>query len=138
MNKTFHLSVRTPEAEVISREVNSIKVGTEDGPMVVLPHHASLTGSIPFSRLFIREPDSEKEYLLRSGIIFVSVENNSTRILCYSCQEVKDVEYKTAKEYLDFIEEKLKAGADLNDYQLKFLANEKIAMVQQIKVIEKK
>lgn len=137
MTKTFHLSVRTLETEAISREVNSIKVGTEKGPMVVLPRHASLTGSVPFSRLFVRDATSEKEYLVRNGIIFVSLENNSTQILCYSCQEVKDMEYKSAREYLDFIEAKLQAGENLNDYQLKYLANEKIAMVQQIKVMGK-
>jgi|CXWL01.1.fsa_nt_gi F0F1-type ATP synthase epsilon subunit len=138
MNKTFHLSVRTPESEILSQEVVSIKIGTDKGPMVVLPHHASLSGSVSFSRFFVREANAEREYLVRNGIIFVSLETNTTSILCYSCQEVKDIEYKTASEYLTFIEEKLKAGADLNDYQLKFLANEKIAMVQQMKLLEKK
>lgn len=137
MSKTFHLSVRTLDSEAISRDVTSLKVSTEKGPMVVLPRHASLTGSVPFSRLFVRDDSSEREYLIRNGIIFVSLENNSTQILCYSCQEVKDIEYKSAREYLDFIEAKLQAGENLNDYQLKYLANEKIAMVQQMKVMGK-
>lgn len=137
MTKTFHLTVRTLETEVISAEVTSVKVGTEDGPMVIYPGHASLTGSIPFSRLVTRDDSSEKEYLVRNGIVFISLETKSTQILCYSCVETKDIEYKSAREYLDFIEAKLNAGENLNDYQLKYLQNEKIGLVQQMKVMGK-
>ncbi|MDP2691020.1 MAG: hypothetical protein Q8O95_01280 [bacterium] len=137
MADTFHLSVRTPEAEILSQEVNSIKVNTEGGEMEIYPHHASLTGSILFSRLDIRNAQSELQYLVQQGILFFSVEHNSAQLLCYSCKEQKDIEYKTAKHYLEFINEKLAAGADLNDFQIKYLETEKIAMVHQMKVLEK-
>jgi len=138
MNKTFHLSVRTPESEIISKEVNSIKVSTENGPMVVYPRHGSLSGSIEFSRLFIRTEHAETEYLIKNGVIFISVQENSTRIMCFSCQETKDIEYTSAAEYLQYVEERLKAGEDLNDFQLQFLQNEKIAMVKQLKVLKER
>ena|SRR3989304_9911189 len=137
MKKTLHFSLRTPEAEVLTQDVTAIKVATEMGPMLVYPRHASLTGTVSFSRLWVRQEQGEKEYLVRNGIFFVSVETNSASILCYSCQEIKDIGYKTASEYLSFIETKLKEGADLNEYQLKFLKNEKIAMVQQIEMLGK-
>lgn len=137
MKKTIHLTVRTPEAEILSQPATIIKAATEDGPMIIYPQHASLTGSILFSRLVVGDEHSEKEYLMRNGVIFISVDTKSVNILCYSCQEIKDIEYKTAKEYLEFVEVKLKEGADLNEYQLKFLENEKIAMVQQLRVLEK-
>lgn len=133
MTKTFQLSVRTPEAEIVSQAVESVKVSTENGPMVIYPHHASLSGTIPFSRLFVRAEKGETEYLVKNGVIFISVETNETRILCYSCQETKDIEYQSAAEYLAYVEEQLKAGANLNDFQIKFLENEKIAMVKQMK-----
>lgn len=70
---------------------------------------------------------------MKNGVIFISVESNETRILCYSCQETKDVEYQSAAEYLTYVEEQLKNGADLNQFQIQFLENEKIAMVKQMK-----
>ncbi len=135
--KTFHLSVRTPESEVISSEVNSLKVATELGMMVVYPHHGSLTGSISFSRFFVRKDNAttEIEYLMQKGLIFISVETNSVQILCASCKELKEIEIRTAKEYLAMVETRLKEGKNLNDYQLKFLKNEKIAMVEQMRAM---
>ena len=75
MANTFYLTVRTPEAEVVSQEVNSIKVVTEGGVIEIYPKHASLTGSIIFSRLDIRTDKEDIDYLIQRGIIFVSVEN---------------------------------------------------------------
>jgi len=137
MKKTLHLTVRTPEAEIVSKEVNSIKVNTEGGEIEIYPHHASLTGSIIFGKLEVRAEKDEQEYVIQQGIIFVSVENNTVQILCLSCKEFQDIEFKTAKKYLEFVEEKLQEGADLNDYQIKYLENEKIAMVKQIEMIDK-
>lgn len=134
--KHFNFSVRTPDAEILKTAVNSVKISTEEmGPMVVYRGHASLTGSVRMSRLFVRTDSGEHEYLVRNGVLFVSFESNSTKLLCYSCQEMKDIEYRTAKEYLEYIEQKLKAGANLGDIQLRFLKNEKIAMVEQMREI---
>lgn len=136
MANTFHLTVRTPESEIIAREVNSLKVTTEGGEIEIYPHHASLTGAISISKLFVRAENEEKEYLVKRGITFVSVENNRVQILCFSCQPIQDVEYKSAQEYLQIIEEKLKAGEDLNELQIKYLENEKIAMVRQLEMLK--
>lgn len=138
MKKTLHFSVRTPEGSVLKKDVISFKIATDEkGLMVVLPHHATLTGSVTFSRLWVRTPEAEHEYLVQQGFLFISVTTNSAQLLCYSCKELKDIEYKTAQQYLEFLERKLKEGADLNAYQLKFLHHEKIAMVQQISFLEK-
>jgi len=137
MANTFHLTVRTPEAEIIKKEVNSLKVMTEGGELEVYPHHSSLTGAIAFGKLNVRTDEAENEYLVQRGLVFVSVEDNSTQLLCFSCKEMKDIEYKTAKEYLDFIEQKLAEGENLNDFQLKYLEDEKIAMVQQMAMLDK-
>lgn len=138
MSNTLNLTVRTPEAGIVEQEVNSLKVMTEGGEIEIYPNHASLTGSILFGKLDVRTDQGEREYLVQRGVLFVSVEKNTVQLLCYSCKEVKDIEYKTAKEYLEFIEDRLKAGEDLNEYQLQYLENEKIAMVQQMEVLEKK
>ena len=133
MPKTFSLTVRTPEGEIIKKAVNSIKVATEIGPMVVYYGHASLSGSITFSKLFVRTEKEEEQYIVKNGLLFISLEENATRILCYGCQEIEDIDYATGQEYLKFVEEKLKTGASLNEFQLKFLKNEKIAMVKQMR-----
>ena len=94
MANTLHLTVRTPEAEIIKKEVNSLKVMTEGGEIEIYPHHSSLTSTITFGKLSVRADEADHEYLVQRGLVFVSVEDNSTQLLCFSCKEVKDIEYK--------------------------------------------
>lgn len=137
MSNTFHLTVRTPEAEIIDRDdVMSLKIVTEGGKMEIKPGHAAITGTILFSKMVVGSSDADIEYIVQRGLVFVSEEGKQVDVLVYQCKETKDIEYKSAREYLDFIEEQLKAGADLNDFQMEYLKNEKIAMVQQVEMAE--
>lgn len=137
MTNTFHLTVRTPAQEVLQlSNATGVKVHTEGGQIEILPGHATTVGTIVFSRMTVTTADSADDYIVQRGMIFVSREKNSVQVLAYQCQKIQDIEYKNAQEYLEFVEERLKAGDDLNDYQLKYLENEKIAMVQQIKTLE--
>ena len=69
MAKTLNLTVRTPEASVVEQEVNSLKLVTDGGVIEIYPNHASLTGSITFSKLNIRTEKEDIEYLVQRGII---------------------------------------------------------------------
>lgn len=136
MTTTFHLTIRTPEGEIFSKRILSISIATEGGELQVFAHHASMTASILFSIMKIHMEEADIDYAVQQGILFVSVEDNTATLLCYSCKAVKDIEYKTAKQYLEFIEEKLRSGENLNEYQIKYLENQRIGMVQQIEILE--
>ncbi|MDF2378690.1 MAG: hypothetical protein P1V18_00505 [Candidatus Gracilibacteria bacterium] len=137
MSNTFHLTVRTPELEIINRDdVKSLKIMTEGGEMEIKPGHAAMTGSILFSKMIVSSEGSVIEYIVQRGLLFVSQSGKKVDVMVYQCMEVKDIEYKSAREYLDYIEEQLKAGADLNEFQMEYLKDEKIAMVKQLEMVE--
>ena len=138
MTNTFSLTVRTPEAQVLQIDnARGLKVRTEGGQVEILPGHATMVGTILFSKMIVMTEDSEQEYIVQRGMLFVSQEDKSVQVLAYQCKLLQDIEYKSAKEYLEFVEKKLAEGGDLNDFQLQYLENEKIAMVQQVKELEK-
>jgi F0F1-type ATP synthase epsilon subunit len=132
MTKSFKLVVRTPEAEVEDRDVQSIKVTTEGGEMMVLPGHADLSGSILFSRLEVKGEGFEESYMVRRGLIFVDREKNRTTIMAYSCDKVEDVDFTSVEEYLKMVNERLAAGEELSDFQLSYLEGEKLAVTRQL------
>lgn len=136
---TFQLIIRTPEQEIFAGQVNSVTVSTEElGIMQVLPGHASLTGVILFSPIIVKMPDQEEDFLARRGIILVSNEHRTTTILVTSCEKRKEISYQSAREYLDFIEKKLKEGADLSHYQLTHLQKEKVTLEYTLKALKSK
>lgn len=104
--------------------------------MEIKPGHAAMTGSILFSKMIVSSEGSVIEYIVQRGLLFVSQSGKKVDVMVYQCMEVKDIEYKSAREYLDYIEEQLKAGADLNEFQMEYLKDEKIAMVKQLEMVE--
>lgn len=137
--KTFQLTIRTPDQEIFNNQVNSVTFSTEEfGIMQVLTGHASLTGVILFSPIIIKTPAHEEEFLSRRGIALVSNEHHSVTILVLSAEKRQEVSYQSAREYLDFIEAKLKEGADLSQYQLTHLQKEKIALTHTLNALKPK
>ncbi len=139
MTNTFHLTVRTPEAEILDQEnVTSLRLTTEGGEMEIKAQHATTVGTILFSKMIVSTAAGNDEYIVQRGMLFVSQENKTVQVLVYQCKKVEEIEYKSAKEYLDFVEKQIAEGADLNDFQMKYLQNEKIAMVKQVELVEGK
>lgn len=139
MPKTFHLTIRTPDEEIINDNVESLTLTTEEcGIMEVLPHHASLTGMVFFSPLIVKMGDREEDFIAKRGVLLVSNEDNSATLLCLSCQKKKEITTQTIKEYLEFIEQKLKQGSNLNQFQLTHLKEEKVIMQLTLKEIKEK
>lgn len=138
MQDIFRITVRTPEAEVVSRDVESLSVSTETGEMMILPEHAALGGVISFSPLVLKSGDHEEQYLVQRGVLFFSNERNEAVILCSRCDTREKLDFNSVKEYLRFVEEKLAAGEgdELSAYQYRFLENERLALVQQVEEMQ--
>lgn len=133
MKKSFRLVVRTPEKEVVNREVHSVTLNTEEGRMTVLPGHAALSGSILFSRLEVKGEGFEDDYLVRRGLLFVNLASSQTTIMAYSCDKTDEVKIETVREYMAFLEEQLKKGpTSLSSFQLKYLEGEKLAVSKHL------
>lgn len=138
MSKHFHLTIRTPDEEILdSKEITEVSVDTDLGPMTVFAKHASLTGSILFSTLTVKTKDKEDKYMTRRGTIFVDNEKNHVIILVLSCQKLATITYEKLEEYLGYIENLMAAGEDLSSVKLTYLEKEKLAISEQIAEVKK-
>lgn len=134
MHQKFTFTIRTPEDEIASKEVESVYATTEAGDMMLLPEHASFSGVVSFSPIVLKDGDVEETYVAKRGVLFFSNVRNEGTLLASECHEKEALDYEGLKGYLELIEEKLKSGDTeaLSDYQMKFLENERLAVVQQM------
>ncbi len=135
MEQTFKLIIRTPQETIFEGETEMIHLATEGGEIEVFANHASLTGSITFSPVNIRS-DKEESYLVRNGVFLFDNETNSASLLVLHCEHKAEVSHQTIKEYAAFIDEQLKAGKDLSDFQILYLKGEKVAVEEQIQELQ--
>jgi len=133
--KTFRLTIKTPLETVFDNDVKSLVVDTDEGKMMVLPHHTSLVGNIKFSNIIVSINDQIKEYSIRRGFINISNDNNNTEILCIHCEQTQTLTYTSVETYLNFLSKELEAD-NLNPYQLQFLGDEKFAVIKQLNSIK--
>lgn len=134
MHNTFKFTIRTPEDEVVSKEVESVYVATELGDMMLLPEHASFSGVVSFSPIVVKDGEQEDTFIAKRGVLFFSNTRNEATLLAGECYEKESLDYEGLKEYLRLIEEKLQSGDTeaLSDFQMKFLEGERLAVVQQM------
>lgn len=132
MKTHFKFTILTPEAEILTKEVESVYLTTETGDMMLLPGHAAFSGSITYSPVIVKEGSVEEEYLAYRGVIFFSNVKNEATLLCLRCDLKDRVDYAGLKDYLKLIQERLDKGQDLSSYHVSFLEGEKVALVQQL------
>lgn len=137
MHNTFKFTIRTPQAEVTSQDVESVYVTTEDGDMMLMPDHASFSGVVSFSPIILRNGEQEHSFVAKRGVLFFSNLRNEATLLASQCDKKEDLNYEGLKGYLQLIEEKLKSGDtdSLSDFQMKFLEGERLALVQQMEEV---
>jgi len=135
--RTFHLTIKTPLETILSKDVVSLVVDSEEGKMMILPHHTALVASIGFSNILVKSDDKVQEYSVRNGFINVDNSLNKVELLTLNCEQTQTVKYTSVENYLKFLEDELK-GDKLNTYQLEFLENEQFAVVKQLKTMKKK
>lgn len=129
---TFKLTIRTPEKEVFSGEVEAFSFATEDGRVQILPHHAHYTTTLEYSSMKIQSEDKTLEFNARSGMFTFDHVKNEGLLLCLYCEETSETSFKNAEEYLTFLRTELEKG-DLSDYEVKYLKGEKLAVEKQVK-----
>ena len=136
MEEKFKLTIRTPEQEIWSHEVNSITLAGEGGEMQVFSNHASLTATIAFTPVVVNHDNKEEHYLVRNGVFLFDNEKNTAIMLALNCTLKSKINKQTMQEYAKFIEEKLKAGKDLSELQITFLKGERLAVEQEIEEVK--
>lgn len=138
MTTKFKFILRTPEAELVNREVDSVYLNTEVGDMMLLPGHASLSGAVTYSPVIVAEGTKREEYLSYRGVIFFSNHKNEATMLVQRADLKDKVDYDGLKSYLKLVQEYLDKGKDLSKIHMEFLEGEKIALVQGIEAKDRK
>lgn len=138
MKKNFKVTIRTPDELIFeSKEVKELNISTETGPTTIYAHHASLTGSILFSRLSIKTKDTEEQFLSRRGTLFIDNHKNEVILLVVSCEKTATITFEKAEQYLAYIEELIQIGEDLSKVKLSYLSKEKLAIEEQVEEMKK-
>ena len=133
----LRLIIRTPEGEVVDREAESVYLTTETGDMMILPGHAAFSGTITYSPIIFRDHEHEEEYISRRGVVFYSNVRNECHILCQQAELKDRVDYDGLKVYLKLVEEHISKGDGLSDIHMRFLQDQKLALVQEIEAEQK-
>lgn len=137
MNNKFRFILRTPEAELVNKEVDSVYLTTEVGDMMLLPGHGSLSGAITYSKVIVKIGTLQEEYLASKGVLSFSNSKNEGQLLAQRADVKDKIDYDGLKAYLKLVQEYLETGKDLSKIHMSFLEGEKIALVQAIEAGDK-
>lgn len=134
----FKLTIRTPYEDIYVGKAKSLRFADEEGALEILPHHAAFTATLVFSPIVIIEENKEETFLARNGIFLFNNEKNEGTMLVNYCEKKSEISYQTVEEYAKFIEQQLEEGHDLSEFQVLFLRNERVAVEQQMRVMDEK
>ncbi|MBM3204685.1 F0F1 ATP synthase subunit epsilon [Candidatus Uhrbacteria bacterium] len=123
-------SLLTPDAVLFKGEVESVLVATESGEVEVFEGHAPIGATILFSRLSVRQKHHEDVYLVRQGFLFADPFH--VEVMANAIHKEKEIDYTDIKGYLEFVTGLLDKPEALNSFQIKHLAEEKIALERNL------
>jgi F0F1-type ATP synthase epsilon subunit len=131
MTKSFDLLIQTPDHEAYHGPADLVTLSSDIGEMQILPDHASLLATITYTPVRIKNGGMTVDFILRQGFVFVDQTRNTVRVLGLSCEKTDEVNEVTAREYLEFVMSKLDKPEELNEYQLRHLEGQKLALKKQ-------
>ncbi|HBI57001.1 MAG TPA: F0F1 ATP synthase subunit epsilon [Firmicutes bacterium] len=94
-DKTFILTVVTPERRVFQETVNMVIVRTTDGEMGVLPGHIPLVAPLAIGPLRIKTGDDERKAAVNGG--FIEVTAQQVIILSESAEMEEEIDVARAE-----------------------------------------
>ena len=94
-DKTFILTVVTPERRVFQETVNMVIVRTTDGEMGVLPGHIPLVAHLAIGPLRIKTGDDERKAAVNGG--FIEVTAQQVIILSESAEMEEEIDVARAE-----------------------------------------
>jgi F0F1-type ATP synthase epsilon subunit len=132
---TFTFSLRSPLETVFEGQVENVRLKTDLGMMEILPDHASLVGTILYSQVAVRHDGTEENFIIRQGSVSVD-EQGVARITALNVEKESSLSVTSIEEYLVYINEQLTGERTLNDYQVKFLGEQRAALEESLKDIK--
>ncbi|MDG1950310.1 MAG: hypothetical protein P8J32_05865 [bacterium] len=128
---TFTFSLRTPLATFFEGEVDAVRLKTDLGRMEILPDHATLVGTMLYSRVYVRQGATEHPFVIRQGAVSVDAKG-AVRLTALDVQEAEGISIESVEEYLVYLNKQLSGEQELNDYQKNFLAEQRSALKETL------
>lgn len=93
--KKLHLEVITPDAAVISQDVNYVLVRALDGDLGILPHHAPLIASLSIWPISY-DVDGQR-HVVTSAAGFLEVHDNVVTVITPAAEKPEDIDVDRAR-----------------------------------------
>lgn len=94
-DKTFVLSIVTPQRQVISEPVNMVIVRTVDGEMGVLAGHIPLVAPLAIGPMRIKTGTEERRVAINGG--FIEVTGQEVNIISQSAELAEEIDISRAE-----------------------------------------
>lgn len=118
--KTIHLEVITPDAAVLSEDVNFVLVRALDGDLGIMPNHAPLIASLSIWPLIYEQNGQRNALTVAEG--FLEVNENKITVITPAAEKASEIDVQRAQESKERAEERLKHKSDSIDVQRAELA----------------
>lgn len=102
----IHLTVVTPEKQLLSEEVDELIVPTTNGELSILPQHADLLAQIAPGELTIKKGSKSDHLVVVGG--FLEVGKNTVTVLADYAVHGKDISEAVAQQAKDRAEKVMK------------------------------
>ena len=125
MNNKINFDFVSPEASIVSSEVDMVLIPGEDGDAGILPDHAPFMTTLRQGIVEVTfEQGNVKKYLVEGG--FADITQDKMTILAETSLNLSDTDSKVLKSELDIINEKL-ASAEEDE---KVLLDERKSLIE--------
>ena len=125
MNNKINFDFVSPEASIVSSEVDMVLIPGIDGDAGILPDHAPFMTTLRQGIVEVTfEQGNVKKYLVEGG--FADITQDKMTILAETSLNLSDTDSKVLKSELDIINEKL-ASADEDE---KVLLDERKSLIE--------
>lgn len=121
------LTIQSPHTTGYDGPADLVHLATDLGEMEVLPGHASTLGTILTSKVRVQNDDTIDEFVVRRGTLVVDPDGVTVKILASDVDRVAEMDVGGLTSYREFLMKTLE-GDDLNDYQIRFLKDEQLAI----------
>lgn len=126
VNVTF----RTPTKIMFEGPADKVRLKTDLGRVEILPGHATLVGTVLFSKVYINHGPTEEKFYMRQGSVTVDAEGNAT-LLANEADKEAELSVESMQDYLNYLAEQIDSGK-YNDYQMKFLMEQRQALEEGV------
>lgn len=111
----FNLRIVTPYGVFFDSPVESLKVRTTEGDLLVLAKHIDFVAMLPVGKGAIKIKGEHKEIAIAGGLL--RVEKEQVTVITHAIEYADDIDVIRAQEAKDRAEEKLKHASDKREFE---------------------